>query len=437
MSDEPKKLIETHLEALAAHRRQSAGGVFEMDEATRRTLLDVVQSVHGLIETPSSADAEAFVPFIPMAIEPAPEPLAATGGHEAEALRLALQAEVQRVDEPVKTAAPEEAEGPSAWRMLWMRLAFSFGTVAVIGLAAFIIRLQIPPERDGQSFAKLSQAASDRTVALKPDAEVTRSNLLADSSMATDSALRLEEARPLSRALAVNDAPRPMPAMAPARRSLSAPESAPAAAEKMLTSADRTGKAKDIVAAPASAPVLPLASAAPSPEPATKKIVPAESKLTEVRQMAEPAKAERPNTPPKPVGAASAPVPRAATAGTVGGAAAPTELSEGAFTQRAVAAGMRRNFQSPPRPDVLTTFRLVPLGDTVRLIDQDGSVYLGKRTSSGSPLRFSAAGNNVTLGQPVTVEATLVPGADGSAAVLRGQVNVGARRSWQFEAEAR
>ena len=435
MSDEPKKLIEAHLEALAAHRRQAAGGVFEMDEAARRNLLDVVQRVHGLIETP--APAEAFVPFMSAAIEAAPEPVAATVPDEAEALRLALQAEVQRVDEPVKTAALEETEGPSAWRMLWMRLAFSFGTVAVIGLAAFIIRLQIPPERDGQSFAKLSHAASDRTVALKPDAEVTRSNLLADASMATDSALRLEETRPLSRALAVNDAPRPMPAMVPARRSLSAPESAPAAAEKMIASANRTGKAKDIVAAPASAPVLPPASAAPTPEPAAKKIVPAENKLTEVRQMPEPAKAERPNTPPKLVGVASAPAPRAATAGTVGGAAAPVELSEGAFTQRAVAAGMRRNFQSPPRPDVLTTFRLVPQGDTVRLIDQDGSIYLGKRTSDGSSFRFSATGNNVTLGQPVTVEATLVPGADGSAAVLRGQVSVGARRSWQFEAEGR
>ena len=384
MSDEPKKLIEAHLEALAAHRRQAAGGVFEMDEAARRNLLDVVQRVHGLIETPAPAEAEAFVPFMSAAIEAAPEPVAATVPDEAEALRLALQAEVQRVDEPVKTAALEETEGPSAWRMLWMRLAFSFGTVAVIGLAAFIIRLQIPPERDGQSFAKLSHAASDKTVALKPDAEVKRSNLLADASMATDSALRLEETRPLSRALAVNDAPRPMPAMAPARRSLAASESAPAAAEKMIASADRTGKAKDIVAAPASAPVLPPASA-----------------------------------------------------GTVGGAAAPMELSEGAFTQRAVAAGMRRNFQSPPRPDVLTTFRLVPQSDTVRLIDHDGSVYLGKRTSDGSSFRFSATGNNVTLGQPVTVEATLVPGADGSAAVLRGQVSVGARRSWQFEAEGR
>ena len=47
MSDEPKKLIEAHLEALAAQRRQAAGGVFELDAASQRTLLAEVRRVHG------------------------------------------------------------------------------------------------------------------------------------------------------------------------------------------------------------------------------------------------------------------------------------------------------------------------------------------------------------------------------------------------------
>lgn len=431
MSDEPKKLIEAHLEALAAHRRQAAGGAFDMDDAARRTLLGEVQRVHGLVDTPAPVAAEAFVPLVPTAIEVAAEPLATTVPDEAETMRLALQAEVQRVDEPVNTVARQEAEGLSAWRMLWMRLVISFGTVAVIGLAAFIIRLQIPPERDGQSFAKLSQAASEPVLAVKPDAGITRSNLLADTSTATDSALRLEEPRQLSRALTANDPARPMPAMAPVRRSISANEPAPA--EKMLAAADRKEKAADLAAGPASAPVVPPAPSTPAAEPAAKKIVPAENRLTEARAIAVLTQAERPGTPTQPVVAPSAPASTAAT----GGAAAPSDLAEGAFTQRAAAPGMRRNFQSPPKPDVLASFRLVPQGDTVRLIDQDGSVYLGKRTPGGSLVRFSATGNNVTLDQLVTVEASLIPGPGGSATILQGQVSVGARRSWQFEAEAR
>ena len=435
MSDEPPKLIEAHLEALAAQRRQAAGGVFEMGEAAKRTLLGEVERVHGLIETPAPSEAGAFVPFMPAAIEAAPEPVAATVPDEAEALRLALQAEVQRMDEPVKTAALEEAEGPSAWRMLWMRLAFSFGTVAVIGLAAFIIRLQIPPERDGQSFAKLSQASADKTIAVNADAEATRSNLLAASSKSADSLGRLDRSQPLATALAVNDPAGPMPSIAPATRSLVRPE--PAQVERQLSASALNEKAKDL--SPVPAPAIPAAPvpAQPQPESTAKKMALTESRTTEARQLPEPAKAERRAAAPQPVGAASATAAIPTTAGVLGGAAVPPELSESLFVQREVPSGMRRNFQSPPKPDVLTTFRLVPQGDTVRLIDQDGSVYLGKRTSSGSPLRFSATGNNVTLGQPVSVEATLIPGTNGAPAVLRGQVRAGARRSWQFEAEGR
>lgn len=387
MTDEPKKLIEAHLEALAAQRRQAAGGVFEMGEPAKRTLLGEVQRVHGLIATQAPAEAEAFVPFVATAIEAAPEPVAATVPDKAETLRLALQAEVQRVEEPVNPVALEAAEGPSAWRMLWVRLAFSFGTVAVIGLAAFIIRLQIPPERAGQSFAKLSQAASEPVLALKPDAEAPRSN-----------------------ALAANDSPRPTPAMASAKRSLAAP--GPAGAEALIAGSDRKEKAKDLLAATALAPAA---------EPAAKRIGVAESKLGEARQMPALTKIESAIAPAQPGGAA----------------ASAADFSEGGFKQRAMAAGMRRNFQSPPKPDVLASFRFVPQGDTVRLIDQDGSVYLGKGSSGDAPLRFSAGGNNVTLDQPVTVEATLIPGTNGAPAILRGQVSVGARRSWQFEAEGR
>lgn len=198
--------------------------------------------------------------------------------------------------------------------------------------------------------------------------------------------------------------------MASAKRSVPAP--GPAGAEALIASSDRKEKAKDLLAATA---------LAPASEPAAKRIGVAESKLGEARQMPGLTKIESAIAPAQSGGAA----------------ASAADFSEGGFKQRAMAAGMRRNFQSPPKPDVLASFRFVPQGDTVRLIDQDGSVYLGKGSSFDGPLRFSAGGNNVTLDQPVTVQATLIPGTNGAPAILRGQVSVGARRSWQFEAEGR
>lgn len=437
MSDEPKKLIEAHLEALAAQRRQAAGGVFELEAATQRTLLAEVRRVHGLNEATAPIEAEIFRPLLPAATPVTSEPMEATAPEEAEALRRDLQAETPHEDEPAKIASPREDEGLSAWRMLWTRLAFSFGSVALVGLAAFIIRMQFPAEREGSSFAKLSAIASDKSLPIEPEAEGTRSKALADASKNTDALLRLDEAKPAAPLLAANDAAAPMPATAPAGRSSLRPEPAPV--EKSLAASGIQEKAKDATAAPASAPAnIPDQAAVPSaPESAVKKTDLAESKATVARQKNELAQAERRQAAPRPLATAAATATSPTTAGALGGAAAPLDLPEGTFVQREVQSGMRRNIQSPPKPEVLTSFRLVPQGDTVRLIDKDGSVYVGRRIASGSTVRFTATGINVTLDQSVTVEAVLIPGTAEGTPLLRGQVRLGARRSWQFEAEIR
>ena len=161
------------------------------------------------------------------------------------------------------------------------------------------------------------------------------------------------------------------------------------------------------------------------------------NKAAVARQSPVLAKAERRLAAPRPLAAPAAPATSPTTAGTLGSAAASLDLPEGTFVQREVQSGLRRNIQSPPKPEVLTSFRLVPQGDTVRLIDKDGSVYVGRRIGNGSTVRFTASGINVTLDQSVTVEAVLIPGTAGGAPFLRGQVRLGARRSWQFEAEIR
>lgn len=43
---------------------------------------------------------------------------------------------------------------------------------------------------------------------------------------------------------------------------------------------------------------------------------------------------------------------------------------------------LRRNFQSPPRPAVLTQFQVEQNGNEVRFIDQDGSVYVGQMVAA-------------------------------------------------------
>jgi hypothetical protein len=47
------------------------------------------------------------------------------------------------------------------------------------------------------------------------------------------------------------------------------------------------------------------------------------------------------------------------------------------FQNQAITRALRRNFNSPPRPDVLNEFRLVREGERIQVTDADGSVYTG------------------------------------------------------------
>ncbi|MCL4178868.1 MAG: hypothetical protein KJ072_14145 [Verrucomicrobia bacterium] len=67
----------------------------------------------------------------------------------------------------------------------------------------------------------------------------------------------------------------------------------------------------------------------------------------------------------------------------------------------------RRNPNSPPPPQVLQAFKWVRDGDTVRVIDADGSVYTGKiEMAEATPIgdRFVISGTNRTLNAGVVFE---------------------------------
>jgi hypothetical protein len=55
-----------------------------------------------------------------------------------------------------------------------------------------------------------------------------------------------------------------------------------------------------------------------------------------------------------------------------------SESNEARVPQSPNQAALRKNFQSPPRPAVLTQFQVEQNGNEVRFIDQDGSVYVGQ-----------------------------------------------------------
>jgi hypothetical protein len=61
------------------------------------------------------------------------------------------------------------------------------------------------------------------------------------------------------------------------------------------------------------------------------------------------------------------------------------------FSQLNDSRSFRQNFNSPPAPRVLNSFRLEQTGRTVRIIDDDGSIYLGEVQPPASPQAAEAA----------------------------------------------
>lgn len=462
MTDEPKKLIEAHLEAHAAQRRLAAGGPFELDDAVRLRLLAEVEKVHGLVmtpvaEAPTPETAPVFQPLftasaptaaenspVPVLVqeelvpatvlqatvqEPVPEvpPAITSLPPEDEALRQTLQAELQRTESPRETVAAEESSGQSAWTMLWTRLAFSFGVVALVGFAAFIVRLQIPADRASGALAKLEPVSEEKAamagVAL---AEATTFDTVASPTTNAGSLAMAGASASAVPLVAANDALPPANPAVPADRDLMRRQLSPAETREQTRSEQAVGRS---LAAGAVAP----SSAPAQPEPASRPSV-VESRTVGGGADSAKAKDERKSEAAQAAPAAPAPVASLPMAA----GARPAVLREGSFVQRTVPSGVRRNFQSPRKPDVLTSFRLELVADTVQITDKDGSTYVGRRIGGEGSSRFNAAGASETLGRSVTIDASIAPdeGA-GSGDIIRGRISLGSSRWWEFEAVGR
>ncbi|MBI3878738.1 MAG: hypothetical protein HY301_01565, partial [Verrucomicrobia bacterium] len=110
------------------------------------------------------------------------------------------------------------------------------------------------------------------------------------------------------------------------------------------------------------------------------------------------------------------------------------------FTQATNRTQLRRNFNSPPTPTVLTTFTVENQGRALRIVDADGSVYSGllgevpvdrysaPRAAAKGGFPFRAVGTSRTFNDEVVFDGTLtVPADDAAAAQIRGRVTLGER----------
>lgn len=90
------------------------------------------------------------------------------------------------------------------------------------------------------------------------------------------------------------------------------------------------------------------------------------------------------------------------------------------YLQTFLAAPLRRNYNSPPRPDVLNDFQLERRNGRFQIRDKDGSVYSAnvgrapeaqvRRAASGAldTFYFTAVGTNLTLNRHVAFEGRLI-----------------------------
>jgi hypothetical protein len=149
-----------------------------------------------------------------------------------------------------------------------------------------------------------------------------------------------------------------------------------------------------------------------------------------------------------------------------------SEATTVSFARRNTSDRYRRNFNSPPYPEILQSFEAVVQGSTLRIIDADGSVYTGTiltdegmdRTAgktaggtvgadpseSGPAFGFRVTGRSRSLNQPVVLTGSVVgsairptgrgpagspdPGGILGNGRIQGTARIGTRQEFPLEA---
>ncbi len=324
-----------------------------------------------------------------------------------EATRRLLTAEALRVHGRA-AASPASMSSRSAWSLLWTRLAGAFGVIALMGVAVLVLHQTTPkrPSKAELELAKLSLPDMEKAeVTAVPAENLLRFARSAESVPTPESAASTAVSAEGGAALALMD-------------------TAPVLAESSsATALSRAATKDETVAQP------PLGATSVPPPAAAPARVQQPSRQTAIAAAVEAKQKVAAPITNGPVVAGSA---RDAAAGALG--------SEKRFRRVVAKDGLRRNFQSPALPDVLKNFTVSRMGNRLRVVDQDGSVYLGDLDTARQTLMLT--GLHRPSGQTLRFSGTigLLPAgaraeSGGDIGFLEGSVSLGERQQWRFRAE--
>jgi len=387
MSEEPKTNAESRLQAYAAQRRQEANGAFEMPPQTRRSLHEEIQHRFPAKGGSSRRLASWWQVFWPYAALGASLVLAVgvfIFVRDREERRgpgeMALAKAEKPENAPARAVAPEVAPRP-------MENAARLGP-SVVQLNPESNAVPIPAEtRDALGGRGLT--ASDKALAnanTRPTENETGVGLA--SNLATLPAQPPPAAEPTT-PTAVSTVPNGLtrsrldsPAVAQA--SPQPPDNRPPAVMSLHEAAVEAPAARTTSLAPiisdsmASSPTT-LPGAVPAPQSPSPTVSP---------QLARQATSSQYSLA-RPTQTASPPIHNVAltaqdladlqnNVANYRNALSQTTLLKQQYVQNGASAPLRRNFNSPPRIQLLNNFRFEQNGNTVRLIDADDSVYEGQ-----------------------------------------------------------
>jgi hypothetical protein len=375
MSQEPEKPIEQQLREHAEKRRAEAGDQLELHAATRRMLQGEVARTYGTTTPPVTEH---------------------------------------------RTARP--------WWSWWPGVLFASCVVLLLGV------MIIKPGKDNLTdFAKLSEPAPAATGAeLAPTSPQPSADTMTVAAPLATESLAAGKLDMAVQNPARDAAGAPAERMEPLRQAGSAPATAPIATAERASmekpapefKAKRTVATYEATPPPAASRPQPASAAAPAVNiPVPRDNALADAKVEPQTQIA----LKRMAAPAPPAHGAPPPAPAIAPAGAVmsesslaasrvGGISQVTTVSnrqqmmEGSavtfanatvadpqsratgqqFVQTPSRADMRRNYQSPPSPEVLEQFQVQQNGTELRFIDSDGSVYVGRMVEPAADKAFAA-----------------------------------------------
>lgn len=362
---------------------------------------------------------------------------------------------------------PTLAQWVQAW---WPRLVWSVGTVGVLAFVCVLVWRAGPPPPSSLSGL---DTAPDRTAPILPSPTPIPSSPNVSSiegvasAPAPSTAKRLDISEPapslrfadtaITREVRAEESDRQ--SLADNTKSSSQNSSVTKLTAKDLERNIRASAPQPLSSAPASAPsqvesgnlalttkVAPATPAGSEPTPSEQ-----ESRSLLAKQLASEIKSKKPQSPspdqPPIQAAALEPITAPPVPGSISPAPALLPIRSGDAARTGVKAqryvrlewGYRRNLNSPPLPSVLQVFSVEVQTNSVRIVDEDGSVLTGQLSENptnaalaNATQPFRVEGRSLKLGVPIEFDGEFV--GDAASARIQGRVKLQGRQQFPITA---